>query len=613
MLFYYFNIWHFKTRQAFKLTLLQCVLISALLTSPGLSENGLAQNPNIILINFDDADSEMLEVPYSHINYPNINDVADSGITFTNLHVTTPFCGPSRACLYRAQYAHNTGIRVNDSSDPKSHGFDGGFGYYDDHDYFQNDLSTWMQDAGYRTMLVGKFLHHDFRPIVPSGWDDFYSYLGNRYWDTWKFTNEDAHDGAFEQLPANLYRTTAETLDAVRLIEQHVQRNDGRPFFLNVNPFGPHNAAADSPGRVDFKMRHWWPNIRIPSAPSFNEESISDKRGFYRGLPKLQPELIQELHGRYRERALALRSCDDMVGEIRRTLDRLNLDDNTYIMITSDNGFTLGHHRAYGKGTSLDRSTRVPLYVMGPGVPKGSKANHLMAHIDIGPTIVELAHGSVPSFVDGRSFSKLLTPTGIADSASFRNAVLIENWSQFLVFGQEAETASTALRTTDMIYTEWANGDKDFFDLRFDPDQLNNTYAVLNPATKEFFANWLRKLKNPNQKSKARFSVPFEEFEQLTIGQGLRGLAEDSIGVEQVRLAVYDLERELYWNGQQWQPNFFLLQAELENPGGQITFWNYDQMPDGDNATSGFKAAWVWSYDRNFRHDSNTLTIFETE
>ena len=45
------------------------------------------------------------------------------------------------------------------------------------------------------------------------------------------------------------------------------------------------------------------------------------------------------------------------------------------------------------------------------------------------------------------------------------------------------------------------------------------------------------------------------------------------IGVEPVRLAVYDLERELYWNGQQWQPNFFLLQAELENPGGQITFW----------------------------------------
>ena len=601
------------TERTFKLTILPCLLVSAILALPGFTGNCYAQRPNIILINLDDADIEMFELKNANGPYRNINRIADAGITFTNLHVTTPFCGPSRACLYRAQYAHNTGIKVNDPAIPNSNGFDGGMTYYEEQGYFQNDLGTWMKDAGYRTMLVGKYLHAGFQPIVPPGWDDFNSYLGARYWDTPLFNNEGAPEGKFDQLPAGRYRTTEETRDAIRLIRNHVQRNDGRPFFLNLNPYGPHNPDPNSPGMVDTRMMDWWVGLRMPGSLALNEEDISDKVGYFKDLPKFEPEIIELLHARHRERALALKSCDFMVGSIRNTLEQLNLLDNTYILLTSDNGFMSGHHRATGKGTPFDRATRVPLYVMGPGVPAGRKANHLMAHIDLGPTIVDLAGGQVPSFVDGISFKHLLTPTGIDDNDSFRNAVLIENWTQFNRAGRIIESASTALRTTDMIYTEWANGDKDFFDLRFDPEQLNNAFPFLDASTRDSFARQLRTLKNPNQLSKARFAIPFGDFELLPVGLGLRGLAEDPVGVEHVRLAVYDIEQELYWNGQDWQSNFFLLRAELENPGGQITFWNYDQMPAGDDAAPGLKAAWVWSYDKNFRHDSNTLAFFETE
>ena len=105
--------------------------------------------------------------------------------------------------------------------------------------------------------------------------------------------------------------------------------------------------------------------------------------------------------------------------------------------------------------------------------------------------------------------------------------------------------------------------------------------------------------------------MPFEDGELISVGQGLRGLAEDSIGVEHVRLAVFDIEEKLYWNGSDWQPEFFLLRAELENPGGQITFWNYDEMPVGAQVAPGLMAAWVWSYDENFEHDSPTLKFFQ--
>ncbi len=610
---------NFKTlrrtaRRTFRLAFSFCLLVSPLLASNGFNQDCFAQRPNIILINLDDADTEMFELRNNSSGpYRNINAIADAGITFTNLHVTTPFCGPSRACLYRAQYAHNTGNKVNNPTTPSSNGFDGGMTFYNEQGYFQDDLGTWMKDAGYRTMLVGKYLHSGFLPIVPPGWDDFYSYLGARYWDTPRFINEGAPEGKFDILPPGRYRTTAEAADATRLIRRHVRQNEGQPFFLNLNPYGPHNPDPNSPGMVNTSMLNLWPGLRMPDSLALNEEDISDKVGYFKGLPRFEPEIMELLHARHRERALALKSCDNMIGSILRTLERLNLLDNTYILITSDNGFMSGHHRATGKGTPYDRATRVPLYVMGPGVPAGRKANHLMAHIDLGPTIVDLAGGQVPSFVDGISFKQLLTPTGIDDNDSFRNSVLIENWQQFNRSGRIIEAASNALRTTNTIYTEWANGDKDFFDLRFDPEQLNNAYSFLSPSTRESFASQLRTLKNPNQLSKARFSIPFEDFELLPAGMGLRGLAEDPIGVAHVRLAVYDIEREMYWNGQNWQPSFFLLRAELENPGGQITFWNYNQMPVGDDAAPGLKAAWVWSYDENFRHDSNTLAFFETE
>ena len=348
----------------------------------------------------------------------------------------------------------------------------------------------------------------------------------------------------------------------------------------------------------------------MPTSLAHNEADISDKRGFYRGLPAFEPWQVQFTETLYSDRAKALRSCDDMLGVIRKTLERLDLDDNTYILITSDNGHLNGHHRSIGKGTSVDRSTRVPLYVIGPGVPAGMTADHLIAHIDIGPTIVNLAGGQTPKFVDGRSFAHLLTPTGIVDNPVFRNGILIENWAQHTLFGVTSESASTALRTHEWIYTEWANGDKDFFDLRHDPDQLDNSFSALDPITRDFFASWLRTLKNPNQKSKARFSIPFEGGELLPVGQRLRGLAEDSIGVGHVRLAVYDIERKLYWNGNDWQSGFFLLDGELENPGGQISFWNYGEMPVGGQVAPGLMAAWVWSYDESFDHDSPSLAIF---
>ena len=591
------------------LRVLSAVLYFAVLLLGSSVANCSAQSPNIILINFDDADSEMFEQPDSGQRFPNIMDVANSGISFSNLHVTTPICGPSRASLYRGQYAHNTGIKINDPSARSSNHFDGGLEFYQNQGYFRDDLSMWMKNAGYRTMMVGKFLHHGFKKIIPPGWDDFHFYQGSRYWNTWRLTNEKDPKGKMDQLPPDLYRTTEETRDVVRTLERHVAQRGDQPFFLNVNTLGPHEDAEGLPGMIDSQMANLWPDIKTPPTDAFNEADFSDKRGMYRDLPKLSGFRLQVARDLYRNRQLATKSCDEMVGEIRRTLARLNIDHNTYILITSDNGFSTGHHRLLGKGTSTDRSTRVPLFVMGPDVPEGRTANHLMAHIDLAPTIVALAGRKTPDFVDGRSFAHLLTPTGIDEHSSFRDAVLIENWVQFTIMGKPAESPATALRTTDTVYTEWANGEKDYYDLKSDPQQLDNSFDELQPIYQDFLASWLRQLKNSEQTSNARFTIPFEHREKLTIGQSLRGLAEDPQGVAQVKLAIRDLDGKRYWNGSAWQAEFVLVEAELENPEGQISFWNYEAMPAGDNVVTEM-AAWAWSYDNNFVYDKPSLAVF---
>ena len=71
------------------------------------------EKPNIVLINLDDADAELLSDETLSIRFPNLEALANKGLRFTNTHSTSPLCGPSRACLLRGQYAHNTNIFIN--------------------------------------------------------------------------------------------------------------------------------------------------------------------------------------------------------------------------------------------------------------------------------------------------------------------------------------------------------------------------------------------------------------------------------------------------------------------------------------------------------------------
>ena len=100
---------------------------------------------------------------------------------------------------------------------------------------------------------------------------------------------------------------------------------------------------------------------------------------------------------------------DESVGRLRATLQELDLDDNTVVIYSSDQGFYIGDHGWYDKRWMYEESLKMPFIVSWPGVTKpGSRDHHLIQNIDYAETFLEIAGAKIPSDMQGRSLVPLL-------------------------------------------------------------------------------------------------------------------------------------------------------------------------------------------------------------
>jgi arylsulfatase A-like enzyme len=200
-----------------------------------------------------------------------------------------------------------------------------------------------------------------------------------------------------------------------------------------------------------------------------------------------------------------------MVASLVDTLGADGVLDDTYIVFTSDNGYHLGEHRIpLGKQSPYDESIRVPLIVRGPGVATGAVVDSIALNIDLAPTFAELASASPADVIDGRSLVPLLRgdpPT------EWRHGFLVELYGrtspdQWGAPGQAPLEATPdgqgalereeggaiarigpidsppylALRTEQYLYVEYADGERELYDMQADPYQLQNLAATADPA-----------------------------------------------------------------------------------------------------------------------------------
>ena len=326
--------------------------------------------------------------------------------------VPTPVCAPSRATILTGRYAHNNGVRTNGV-------WAGGVWAFNQRGNEGRTYADWLDAAGYTTGHFGKFINGRDGPTakVPKGWDVWSSYrrlaLGRHDMDTLDTGNttrtiKGTYDTDFFAAETSAFVATAQ-----------------EPFLAVFSPMSPHGpfAAAERHRNEFRKLKIGWP-------PSFRGDE-------------------QEILKLTRTRLRMMLSVEDGIAAILAALEARGVLDRTYVFFTSDHGLFMGEHGyPNGKGTHYEETTRVPLYVRGPGVPVG-KRDSLIVNTDLAPTFAELAGVTPPADVDGRSFAPLLRGE---DLPAERSRVLLE-W--FQTYGAPDWTG---LRSPTRKYVEFLDG-----------------------------------------------------------------------------------------------------------------------------------------------------------
>jgi arylsulfatase A-like enzyme len=442
--------------------------------------------PNVIVVLTDDQRADSLR------HMTTLRDrVMGKGVTFDRGFVVDPLCCPSRTSLLRGQASHTTGIW-------SLSGRYGGWAGVHRRGLERSTLATWLNSAGYRTGLVGKYLNgYNDLGYVPPGWDVWRGLGTPRYHG---FTVSE--DGRAREWPDRAYNTTVMTRYAERFIRSTQRRT---PLFLFLNYIAPHEPTIpeakydDDDARCDSERRD--------REPAFNEANVGDKPDYIAHRAPLSRDEVREYGVRRPQDACrTLLSVDDGLGVLLDALAETGRLDTTLLIYTSDNGILDGEHRHREKKVPYEEAIRVPLVVRYDPLTAGDarRDRRMVLNIDIAPTITDLVglsvrpgcpdprYGECDGTFDGRSFLGLLD----GSTRRWRRAFLVEHYDDPSI---EGIPTYCAVRTTEHKFVRYRTGEEELYDLRRDPHELTNVLVAggLTPAERELRARMRAKLFGP--------------------------------------------------------------------------------------------------------------------
>jgi N-acetylglucosamine-6-sulfatase len=450
--------------------------------------------PNIIFVLTDDLDYNSAQL------MPNVrSQLIDKGTTFENDFVGNSLCCPSRATILTGLYAHNHDVEYNNP--PR-----GGFERFVAGGYEQKTIAYRLEQDGYTTGLYGKYLNHypgnDDPTRVPPGWDEWHAWgdtLGQAGDENSANTGATESNAAYYNYELNengkivSYGDSSDDYmtDVLSSKAQDFVRNtasDSKPFFLYLATSAPHGPPVPAERHKDV-----FASVTAPRSPSFNQEDVSSMPPWIRDMSRFSVQDTIGIDTLYRLRMGSMLAVDGMVDSVVKELEADGQLDNTFIFFTSDNGLLLGQHRIKNdKRYPYEEAIRTPLFVRGPGVPARSKVENLVINTDFAPTFAELAGVPFPSDeqLDGRSLASLLR----GENPPWRSGILLE-W-----FGQTNKRrqlpAYEGIRTDTYKYVEYDSGDRELYDLKADPYEVNNIYESADPSLLEDLKTRLEALRS---------------------------------------------------------------------------------------------------------------------
>jgi N-acetylglucosamine-6-sulfatase len=435
-----------------RLAPLAAVLVLLVAASPA------AARPNVVVLMTDDQTHASLAY------MPRVNGLlADQGTTFSQSISSFPLCCPSRTTHLTGQYAHNH--RVLHNAGPF-----GGYAVFE----HANSLPVWLQQAGYRTIHVGRYLNgYNESSGVPPGWSDWHGmpHANAFNYTSWK-VNEDGVIRSYPTKPGD-YQTDFLARRASELIEDAASDDD--PFYLQLWFAAPHSGRPRDPDDpISIRTPSPAPRYRdafagavMPRPPNFDEANMYDKPQVVADRPRFTPDKEAAIQENWSQELESLMSVDDAVAEVLDTLADTGELEDTLIVYTTDNGFMHGEHRALAeKVLPYEPSIRVPLVLRGPGVPRARVDERLAANVDVPATILDATDVAPGRVQDGRSLLELVADPG----AEWGRDILIENGN-----GANGVPAYRAIRTYRFLYVEHnTTGEYELYDLETDPYELRS-------------------------------------------------------------------------------------------------------------------------------------------
>ena len=462
-----------------------------------------ARPKNVLLLMSDQHRRDCLGVegnPYART--PNLDALARSGVHFGAAYCSNPVCTPSRASLLTGLYTHHHQAWNNTTPWP----------------FERKTVAHYFGRAGYMTALIGK-MH--FVDAQTHGFDyrldfnDWFQFLGPKtklyadelsransgsglpqiddLWrdedDPWKGARTlDGREGAVavgraSEIPESDHFESFVARETVRFLQTHGRR---QPFFAICSclkphdPFMPAPRFADMYRAEDMKLPPTWGKVDLSAAPREVRNSIQ------RNGPT--PELRAAAEARHRIAMYYANTAqmDDAMGKVLAALREMDLEKDTVVIYTSDHGEMLGDHGLWNKFQFYEGSCGVPLIVRAPGVtPPGKRCAAAVSLVDVLPTLAELCNVQAPP-LDGKSLV-----------AQLRNPDEPRGETVFSEFDLQTPRAKYMIRRGDWKYTFRVNDLAELYDLKRDPDEMENLAGVAEQrarvdALREALFAWYR-------------------------------------------------------------------------------------------------------------------------
>lgn len=371
------------------------------------------KNPNFVFIICDDLRFNSFgALGNSEIHTPNLDKLIQSGTSFNEAHIPGASCGavcmPSRAMIHtskRPADLEELGAKI-----PANHSL----------------LGEYLKSKGYDTFGIGKWHNGEngYARSFTDGGDIFFGGMWDHWnvpthsfdktgeYDNWKqFTRDPYSTNRKKMLNTNQIKQGRHSTDlftdtTIAFIEEKVAKE--KPFFLYTAYMAPHD-----PRTMPEEYKNMYDPEKITLPENFETEhffdfGVRDERDeVLESYPRNPLKVKQHIADYY----AMITHLDDNFGRIVAALKDKDVYENTIFIFTADHGLSIGQHGLMGKQNLYEHSTKVPLFISGPGIPQGSNEEFVYL-MDIFPTICDLLDSPAPIDLKGESLLPILSGTG---------------------------------------------------------------------------------------------------------------------------------------------------------------------------------------------------------